>query len=194
MSPAAAVVRDLGASPLWREIFGNDAAVEIEIGPERGIFLLKAAALRPDHNFFAIERSGSRVARLAASLRERRVANARVIHADAACVVHSCIPAGSVSVYHIYFPDPWWKNRHRHRRLLTPELAADLCRSLRLGGEIHLVTDVEETFARGADSLALVAGLQRLAEAPPRPVRTAFEQKALQRGSRLYAASFRRIA
>ena len=39
----------------WREIFGNDAPVEVEIGSGKGAFLIAAAEARPDTNFFGIE-------------------------------------------------------------------------------------------------------------------------------------------
>ncbi len=178
----------------WSDIFGNDHPVEVEIGPERGTFLLATAAAHPERNYFGIERSRSRAERLATALRKGGLGNVRALCADATCVLTQCVPAGSVSAYHTYFPDPWWKRRHYRRRLLTPEFAAVLECTLAVGGVIHLVSDVEETFRLGCLSLGTVPNLLQTADACDRPVRTAFEQKALRRGSRLYAASFRKLA
>jgi tRNA (guanine-N7-)-methyltransferase len=175
-------------------MFGDDHPVEVEIGPERGTFLIATAAAGPAHNYLGIERSRSRATRMEAAVRAAGLPNIRVLWADAACVVATCMPRGSVHAFHIYFPDPWWKRRHHRRRLLTPDFAILLTAVLAPGGLIHFATDVEETAALAIDSLASVSSLRREPEPPVRPVRTAFEQKALQRGSRLYAVSFRKVA
>src|SRR5439155_25889789 len=104
------------------------------------------------------------------------------LNADATCVLAHLIPQSSVSAYHIYFPDPWWKRRHYRRRLMTPAFAAALERTLAPGGAIHLVTDVEEAFRLAVESLADISHLVAHDTPPVRPVRTAFEQKALSRG------------
>jgi tRNA (guanine-N7-)-methyltransferase len=68
------------------------------------------------------------------------------VKADARLFLRDCVPPGSVQAVHVYFPDPWWKKRHRKRRVFTPEFAAQCERVLRPGGLLHLVTDVEEYF------------------------------------------------
>ncbi len=49
----------------------------------------------------------------------------------------------SVAAVHVYFPDPWWKSRHRKRRVFTPEFAHIAGTILRVGGRLSLATDVE---------------------------------------------------
>ena len=137
----------------WREIFGNEHPVEVEIGPERGTFLLATAANHPERNYFGIERSATRTRAFEATLARRRLPNVRVVNADATCVLRTLIGPCSVSAYHIYFPDPWWKRRHHRRRLITPEFAALLARTLARGGTIYLVTDVRETFDLAVEGL-----------------------------------------
>ena len=48
-----------------------------------------------------------------------------------------------------YFPDPWWKERHRRRRVVQPEMVTDIQRVLVPGGRLHFWTDVEEYFESG---------------------------------------------
>jgi len=177
---------------LWEEIFGNEAPVEIEIGPERGTFLLATAALHPERNYFGIERSSNRADRISRALERSARANVRVLCADASCAIAACVPADSVATYHIYFPDPWWKRRHSHRRLLTPDFCAALWRTLEPGGELHLVTDVPELFALAMRSLRTVEAFDEVADVPERPVRSSFEIKAAQCSSPLYTASLRK--
>ena len=51
--------------------------------------------------------------------------------------------ARSVQVVHVYFPDPWWKSRHRKRRVFTPEFAHIAGTILQTGGRLSLATDVQ---------------------------------------------------
>jgi tRNA (guanine-N7-)-methyltransferase len=176
---------------LWRFVFGNSHPVEVEIGPGTGTFLLAAAARAPHVNFFAIEHSRSRAAQLAAALEARGLGNARVLAADAACVVSTLLPAAAVAAYHIYFPDPWWKRRHHRRRLFTPTFAAALQQTLAPGGRIYVATDVAEVLALAIDALAKCAELTCDGATPP-PGRgtTAFERKGLARGASIREAIF----
>jgi tRNA (guanine-N7-)-methyltransferase len=47
---------------------------------------------------------------------------------------------------HVYFPDPWWKKRHRKRRVFGEPLVCDIERGLAPGGDLWVATDVEEYF------------------------------------------------
>ena len=56
------------------------------------------------------------------------------------------LPDECAVAVHVYFPDPWWKERHRRRRVMQPGFIADLQRVLLPGGVFHFWTDVEEYF------------------------------------------------
>src|SRR4029453_3712273 len=67
------------------------------------------------------------------------LATVRVVAGDARCIVRELVPAASVSAVHVYFPDPWPKTRHRHRRLFDrPDLAEAIRRALLPGGLVPL--------------------------------------------------------
>jgi len=174
------------ASP-WYALFGNDRPVEIEIGPGRGDVLVAFATSHPERNFFGIEHVRGAAARVAARIHAAGLANARVLAADAACVVAQCVPRGSVAAYHVYFPDPWPKRRHHKRRVVTPAFAGAMARTLVAGGAVHVATDVRELFEEIAGVLVTAGFTPRDAVAPPRPT-TRFERKYAAGGT--YAASF----
>ena len=176
------------ASSPWHALFGNDRPVEIEIGPGRGDVLLAFATARPEVNFFAIEHVQGASAHVAARLRAAGIQNARVLGADAACVIEHLVPPASVAAYHIYFPDPWPKRRHRKRRLVTPAFAAAMARTLARGGTVHVATDLGALFDDLAEALR-TAGFTRRddALAPARPA-TRFEEKYAGAGT--FAATF----
>jgi tRNA (guanine-N7-)-methyltransferase len=173
----------------WEPVFGNDRPVEMEIGPGRGDVLFAFAAQRPDTNFFAVEHASGAAAALAARVRSEGVPNVRVIAGDARCVVTRILPAASVAAYHIYFPDPWPKTRHRERRLFHRRgLAAEIARTLVPGGRLHVATDLEWLF-RTMTTAIEAGGLQRVEEqAPDRPI-TRFERSYGAAGT--WAATFR---
>lgn len=172
-------------SDLWREIFADDRPVTIEIGPGRGEFLLAAAVAAPERNFFAIERSPTRAAALERRVHVLGLANARVVSADAACVLQ-LLPDACVAQHVIQFPDPWWKRRHRRRRLWTPSFVALLCRTLSAGGSIELVTDVAEYFDAAQRQLDAEPELVPVSAGPADVATTTFARKARARGALVY--------
>jgi tRNA (guanine-N7-)-methyltransferase len=67
-------------------------------------------------------------------------ANVRIHHGDARELV-AALPAGSLERVFILFPDPWPKARHHKRRIVQPELLAELARALKPGGTLRFATD-----------------------------------------------------
>jgi tRNA (guanine-N7-)-methyltransferase len=156
----------------------------VEIGPGRGELLLALAAAAPSVNFFAVERSAGAAAAIDARAAQRGLANVRVVAGDARCVVGRLVPDASVAVYHLYFPDPWPKTRHRHRRLASEPFARDLARTLAPGGELDLASDLRSLVDDFAALLA-AAGLARVPGASPpagRPT-TSFERRYARDGT-----------
>jgi tRNA (guanine-N7-)-methyltransferase len=162
---------------VWRYIFGNDRAVEVEIGPGRGDVLFTFATQAPEVNFYAVEVRSIQAAHLAESARARGLGNVCVIAGDARCLVTQLVPSASVSAYHLYFPDPWPKTRHRHRRLFQAGFAEGLRRTLAPGGRVHVASDLPWLFAAMDTHLARAGFVPDPMGSPrPRPV-TRFERK-----------------
>jgi tRNA (guanine-N7-)-methyltransferase len=175
----------------WQRLFGDAHPVGIEVGPGRGEFLRAVARTRSDWNFYAIERSASRAASIAGVLADAGLTNARVVWADATCLL-PLLPAGSAAAVYVQFPDPWWKRRHFKRRIWTPQLAAAIAHVLAPGAQVEFLTDVEETFRLGTAQLDAVPQLERASVGEVDRHDTDFARKALRRGARLYRAAYRR--
>ena len=120
----------------WAALFGNANPVEVEVGMGKGLFLLTQATARPHVNFFGLEIVRKYQLYATTRVAIRRLPNARTACADAGWVFRRFVPPGSVSAVHVLFPDPWWKKRHRKRRVFTPGFAADAARALTPGGRI----------------------------------------------------------
>jgi len=182
--PAARESEQATPPVAWAAVFGNDRPVEVEIGPGRGEVLLAFAAASPGINFFGIERTGGAAAAIAARAAERGLANVRLVAGDARCIVAHLVPDGSVSAYHLYFPDPWPKTRHRKRRLASEAFARVLVRTLAPGGHVDVASDVlvvVDAFAAHLERAGLLPA--RDGGSPrDRPV-TAFERKYAREGT-----------
>lgn len=140
------IVADHGGVLRWEEFFGNDQPVELDVGCGRGLFLYHAGESRPDANFLGIELDYREARRGARRVQKRGWSNVRVLGGDVFVALRKMILPGSVSAVHVYFPDPWWKRRHRARRVFNDQFV-DLCAvALKPGGLLHAWTDVEEYF------------------------------------------------
>src|SRR4051812_46368256 len=126
----------------WAEFFGNDHAVEIEVGSGKGLFLVTSAQARPEVNFLGIEVVRALQYYIATRLAKRELRNAKVAFVDARRFLAAMVPAASVQTVHVYFPDPWWKARHKKRRVFTGDFAKAVESALVPGGHLKIATDV----------------------------------------------------
>ncbi|MGA2497439.1 MAG: tRNA (guanosine(46)-N7)-methyltransferase TrmB [Tepidisphaeraceae bacterium] len=125
----------------WAELFGNPNPVELEIGFGKGTFLVEQAKLRPEINFFGLEYARFYWRYASDRLRRNGCLNVRTVRAEAAYFLGEFVPDASLSVLHIYFPDPWPKKRHHKRRLIQEKFVPVLQRILAPAGRIQIVTD-----------------------------------------------------
>jgi len=139
-------------------LFGRVAPLELEIGSGRGLFITQAAENTPDHDFLGIEISKKYASLCALKIAKKQLRNATMVCADAHLVLREIIPDNSLTAVHIYFPDPWWKRRHRKRRIVCEPVMCLVHQKLIDGGLLHFWTDVEEYFLAGLHSITQVKG------------------------------------
>jgi tRNA (guanine-N7-)-methyltransferase len=138
----------------WGAVFGNDHPVELEVGSGKGLFLQNAATSNPSHNFVGLELSRKYAAKAAERVAKRGLRNVRVWPGDAKLFLARHVPSASLGAVHVYFPDPWWKARHKKRRVFNESLLADVERSLVDRGDLWIASDVEEYFGVIRDLVA----------------------------------------
>lgn len=185
-------------SPTWAEIFGNSSPVEVEIGFGKGAFLLALARNHPERNFFGVEFAKRWAFRLSRLIERDGPSNVIAVHADFACLVRTMIWPESVSVYHLYFPDPWWKKRHQRRRLFRGDFATALTRTLAPGGTIYLASDVEAYFIEIVQQFSAAPELTQFSwerdqvNKRGKLILTDFERKYRKEGRPIFYAGFRK--
>jgi tRNA (guanine-N7-)-methyltransferase len=167
----------------FKEIFGNDKPVIIEIGFGMGTSTERIARERSEYNYLGIEVFLSGFSKLLDSVGKESLENVRLMRFDAVQVLTSMIEDGSVYGFHVFFPDPWPKKRQQKRRLVQVPLAELMTQKLIPGGYIYCVTDWEEYAYQMLEVFSKVENLGNPYRgfAPPRTWRptTKFEQKGL---------------
>ncbi len=180
-------------------IFGRVAPLEIEVGSGKGLFLRNAARSYPDVDFLGIEIAHKYARFAAAGLAKAGLPNGRVVSGDGLRIFAELIPDSSLAAVHVYFPDPWWKKRHRKRRVMNETFMQHVERTLAPGGALHFWTDVEEYFQTTLELLAANTRLLGPIAVPETPAeddlsyRTHFERRMRLSNEPVYRAEFRKV-
>jgi tRNA (guanine-N7-)-methyltransferase len=172
--------------------------LHLDIGCAKGQFLLNMSQIEPNWNYLGLE------------IREPLVKEANKLRSQLAltnlhylfCNVNnslrsllSSLPPGSLQRVTIQFPDPWFKTRHAKRRVVQPELVAELASYLAVGGVVFVQSDMEFIAVEMRDRFAAHPAYQKvgteewLAE-NPLPVPTEREIGTQKKGEPVYRALF----
>jgi tRNA (guanine-N7-)-methyltransferase len=150
------IFRFPGDQERFAGLLHTDRPIEIEVGSGKGLFLRGAAPVKKDTQFIGLEIAAKYAQSTAEKLRSEGISNAECFCADAVRVIDELIPDASLSAVHVYFPDPWWKARHKKRRVLNPRMIRAIDRALVPGGKLHFWTDVIDYYE---STVAMIAEL-----------------------------------
>lgn len=192
---AAAI--DLFEQPIsWPDIVGGSRLVELEVGSGKGLFLQHAATCSPDRFFVGIELSLKFANRAAERLQKSGLANVCMLRGDAQKFLKDAVPSNCVNRVHVYFPDPWWRNKHKKRRVLNDQAIFDIERILQADGQLHFWTDVLDYYELICSQIMDTTQLQgprfvaEKAAQHSMDYTTHFERRARLNGQPIYRAMF----
>jgi tRNA (guanine-N7-)-methyltransferase len=179
------------------EIVGARAAgcrFEIEIGCGNGHFLTEYARELGDAVLLGVDLKPERCEKAARKAARLGLSRVLIVCARAESLIEALAPA-VVDAFHIYFPDPWPKSRHRRRRFLRMPQLDELHRRLKPGGRFYFATDFFDYYLQ-AKLLLLAHGGFALEEStpPPQAFLSVFGQKFADWGRRFHAVVARRLA
>ncbi|MEZ4635514.1 MAG: hypothetical protein R2873_31695 [Caldilineaceae bacterium] len=126
-----------------RADLASDRPLEIEIGFGRGDFILDRARRHPDRLFIAYEVKTKAVRLMLARVQRFEITNLWLSDDDARVSLTEVLPSGRAEIVHILFPDPWWKEQHKIKRLFSPPFVDLLADVIAPGGLLHFKSDVE---------------------------------------------------
>ena len=136
----------------WKEAFGSDAPLHVEIGMGKGRFLMDMARLHPEISYIGIEKDSSVLLRAIQKMQEDPLPNVKFIRMDAE-ELEAVFGKGEVDRIYLNFSDPWPKDRHAKRRLESRQFLKRYDRILKKDGQIEFKTDNRELFAFALEEL-----------------------------------------
>ena len=128
----------------WKDVFGNNNPIYIEIGMGKGNFILENALTYPNVNFIGIEKYDSIIALAIKKIEKYEIPNLKLIRMDALNICD--VFDREISKIYLNFSDPWPKPRHSKRRL-TSDVFIKKYHSIFINEElIEMKTDNQSLF------------------------------------------------
>jgi tRNA (guanine-N7-)-methyltransferase len=158
--------------PDWPSVFGRRAPLEVELGFGRPHFLLARAKEVPAHDLVGIEWKGRWPSAVWDKQARGEAQNVRAVHGNAWVLFGALFRPSTVRHAYLNFPDPWWKSKHKKRRIVSDGFASLIASRLEPGGSMLVQTDVasllEDILARleANPDLKNPAGAGRLSRKP----------------------------
>lgn len=134
-------------TPDWHQVYLNPKRpLHLDIGCAKGEFLLKMAQLILDFNFLGVEIRSPLVDNANLERDRLGLTNLHYLYGNINSSIEPLLmslPIGVLQYVTIQFPDPWFKNKHRKRRVVRSQLVDRLAKYLVEGGMILIQSDVE---------------------------------------------------
>jgi tRNA (guanine-N7-)-methyltransferase len=111
--------------------------VEVELGCADAKFSFELAARHPTWFVVGLEIREALVERNREWARRGHHTNLAFGYVNLNVDLDRVFAPGSVDRFHLLFPDPWFKTRHRKRRVVDPGMLAVVAAQLRPGGELE---------------------------------------------------------
>ena len=129
----------------WRELFGNDGRLYLELGCGKGKFITARAMADTDANFIGIEGLDAVIVRGLEKATENEVKNVRYVM-EYVKDIRDFFEDGELDGIYLNFSDPWPKARHAKRRLTYGDTLLKYKQVLTPEGFIAFKTDNEGLF------------------------------------------------
>lgn len=129
----------------WKEIFGNNNPIHLEIGAGKGVFITQMANSNKDINYIALEMNTNAFVVASRKMLDEEMKNVRAIIGNAENL-EDFFEKGEVDKIYLNFSTPWPKKRHHKRRLSHKRFLDRYKQIISDGAELELKTDNEDFF------------------------------------------------
>lgn len=132
----------------WRQcslnlLFDQINNLDVEIGFGRGVFINKWSLAHPERKVIGIEIRKSLVHE---KLKNNCLENLKLFNTNAIFFIKNGLENNMIDKLFIFHPDPWFKNRHKKRKVITDENVALFKKKLKQNGKIYISTDVVQNW------------------------------------------------
>lgn len=124
----------------WRDFFGNDNPIVLELGCGKGEYTVGLAKAHPEMNFIGVDIKGARMWVGLCQAREAKMNNVAFIRTHIE-LIDNFFGKNEVSEIWITFPDPQPQKSRERKRLTGPNFLERYRRFLKENGCINLKTD-----------------------------------------------------
>ncbi|HEX8397408.1 MAG TPA: tRNA (guanosine(46)-N7)-methyltransferase TrmB [Pyrinomonadaceae bacterium] len=135
----------------FAEVFQNpDLPLHLDLGCALGGFVFKMARLAPGINFLGVDIREPMIERAKRLAADASLKNLHYEFCNATISIQNLLrkmPPGALQFVTIQFPDPHLKKRLAKRRMIQPQMVADLAEFCAEKAKIFVQSDVEETAA-----------------------------------------------
>jgi len=172
----------------WKNLFGNDNPIYIEIGMGMGKFIVENAKANKSINYIGIEKQDNVLARSLPNIPDG-LDNLRVIRLNALEIDE--VFSKEVDLLYLNFSDPWPKVRHNSRRLTSSIFLEKYDKIFKDKKVIEQRTDNENLFIYSIETLssfnyALSEVTFDLNVMMPERITTGYEDKFMKKGNKIY--------
>ena len=136
----------------WKEFFGNDKPIYMELGCGKGTFMAVHGSENPDINYITIDIKdevlvlAKRNIEAAYEKKGHEIDNVALMSQEIALIDNMLGDGDEISRIYINFCNPWPKERHKKRRLTHTRQLENYKKFLTDNGEILFKTDDDDLF------------------------------------------------
>jgi tRNA (guanine-N(7)-)-methyltransferase len=186
----------LADHPLLELLPLPDGPVHLDLGTGLGHFLDEMARREAQVNWIGLECEGKILKRAVRRIRRAGHPNTLLFAMEARPFLLESVAPESLDHIWLNFPDPWPKKKHAPRRHTHPWTLGLLVSRLRVGGELHLATDVEDYLEEMVGGLEALEEMTGTTDTPWQRstlgVETKYERKWKQHGRPIFYGDWRK--
>jgi len=136
----------------WKEFFGNDKPIYLELGCGKGTFIAVHGSENPNINYIAIDIKDEVLGLAKRNIEEayneknKALDNIKLMAQEIGLINEMLGEEDLISRIYINFCNPWPKEKHKKRRLTHKRQLDQYKKFLKNEGEIYFKTDDDELF------------------------------------------------
>ena len=170
--------------------------ISVEIGSGNGEYITEVAKREKNKLFIACEIKFKRIFKTLKRIKRKQLTNVLVVHGGGDIFTEFLIKDNSVESFILNFPDPWFKKRHKKRRIINSDFYKIMHAKLKDKGKIYIATDYmeyAEIIREEADNLAFFENADFTGKWLYKDIFSKFEKNFISEGKEIYYLELKKI-